>query len=229
MRWMLLLFAIAGNDTGRPPAADLAMIEELNECVQVRFQALPLSGTAGPNGAALGMSRILVPPSFGEHFAPRTISRRDFEPENKREKMALAALESESVQVGFYLFGRAIAASSPEVLNYRALKGPGAMTVGTVRPAWYPLVAGTPAEPAGALPDWKTVYPLAQRAMRRFADGGSGFETSLGAWSIAARPVMASQEKCLACHNSPATGVAGPVALDQALGGVLYAFRRAGS
>ena len=180
------------------------MIDELNECVQQRFQTLPIS--AAPNRLTLGMSRIVRPSSFGEHFVPKFISKRDFEPENDREKAALAALESESVEVGFYLFGRAIVDAPAEALNPRALKGPGAMTKGTPRPAWYPALALGAAPPADALPDWKTVYPLAQRAMKSFADGGTGFETSIGSWRIAARPVAARQEKCVACHNNPAYG-----------------------
>jgi hypothetical protein len=70
------------------------------------------------------------------------------------------------------------------------------------------------------LPDWRTIYPLAQRAMRSFADGGAGFETTIDSWRIAARPVIAGQQKCLTCHPG--------VKLDRPLGGVLYAYRRAG-
>jgi len=226
MRWILLLATMAGTASIPPQASDLGLIDELNECVQQRFQTLPAS--AGPNRFALGMSRIMRPSSFGEHFVPKFISKRDFEPENDREKAALAALENESVQVGFYVFGRAIVDASAELLNPRALKGPGAITKDTPRAAWYPGPTPSLVPAIDALPDWKTVYPLAQRAMKSFADGGAGFETSIGTWRIAARPVVARQEKCVACHNNPAYGTGTRATLNQALGGVLYAFRRAG-
>jgi hypothetical protein len=218
MRWVLLLWAVLGTSGGNAPALDLGMIDELNECVQLRFQTPPIPAGV-PDGPALGMSRIARPPSFGEHFVPRFDSTRDFRPENDREKKALAALEAVPVQVGFYLFGRAIVDAGVETPKYRALKGPAALTRGTPRPDWYPTLVNTGALPS-ALPDWKAIYPLAQRAMKSFGDGGAGFETSIDSWQIAARPVVARQGRCLACHN---------VALGQAVGGVLYAFRRDGS
>jgi hypothetical protein len=223
MRWILLLAAMAEIQGTTSTVSDLGMIEELNDCVQQRFQTLPASTASNP--FALGMSRIVRPPSFGEHFAPRFISQRDFEPETEREKEVLAALEKDSVQVGFYLFGRAIVHTPPEARNPRTLKGPGAMTIGTPRPTWYPALAVVAAAPADALPDWKTIYPLAQRAMKSFEDRGTGFETSIGSWRIAARPVAARQEKCVGCHNNPAFGNGTPAVLNQPLGGVLYAFR----
>jgi hypothetical protein len=70
-----------------------------------------------------------------------------------------------------------------------------------------------------ALPDWNAVYPLARKAMKSFTDGGTGFETEIDSWSIAARPVLASQQRCLDCHSG--------LALNQPVGGVLYAYRRA--
>jgi hypothetical protein len=201
MRWILLLLTLPGT-------RDLASIDSLNECVQLRFQ------TTAPT---LGMSRIMVPNSMGRHFSPRFNMTRDFLPENDREREVIAKLESESVQVGFYLFGRAILEGDATGLNPRTLKGPGAMTAGTPRAAWYPGLAA-PAAGGDALPDWKTVYPLAQRAMKSFADGGSGFEATIDSWRIAARPVAASQEKCVGCHQG--------VTLRQPVGGVLYAYRR---
>jgi hypothetical protein len=220
MRWLLLLLTL-------PRTSDLATIDELNECVQLRFQTVPMAGTAAP--PALGMSRILRPASFGEHFVPKFISQRDFEPESDREREVLAKLESQSVEVGFYLFGRAILEGSAGELKPRALKGPGAMTKRTPRAAWYPSGPLARVAPPDVLPDWGTIYPLAQRAMKSFADGGSGFETSMNSWRIAARPVVATREKCIACHNNRAYGTGSPAVLQQALGGVLYAYRRSGT
>jgi len=85
------------------------------------------------------------------------------------------------------------------------------VTRGTPRPAWIPL--------PGALPDWKTIYPIARRAMKSFEDGGNGFETTVDSWTIAARPVVAAKQTCVACHNHS-------VELNKPIGGLLYAFRR---
>jgi hypothetical protein len=198
---------------GGGPRIELKKIDDLNEVMQRRFQA-PL-----PN--ALGMSRVAMPRSLGQHFAPLVTALRDFQPENPRETQVLAALEETDAQVGFYLFGKAIANTSPAEMFFRALKGPAAITRGTPRPAWYPtlLIAPAAASAPDALPDWNEIYPLAQRAMRSFADGGRGFETSIGTWQIAARPVMAADKKCVACHPG--------VSLNHAVGGALYAFRSA--
>jgi len=121
----------------------------------------------------------------------------------------LAALEEQRLQVGLYVIGSAIEMAEPQVLSYRALKGPAAIKE-TPRPAWYPSAEVRPAKP-NALPDWNAIYPLARRAMKSFRDGGSGFETTLDSWQIAARPVIASREACVSCHN-------GQVELNQLIG-----------
>jgi hypothetical protein len=239
MRWLVLLCTVAAMAEVKNPASDLPNIDEFDQLMQLRFQTggpAPAAGSfvAGlnhtllPPGSpnALGMSRMVAPPSFGQPFLPRFNVTRDFEPENDAEKDALAALEASPVQVGLYLFGRAILNSNVDVRNYRALKGPAAVTQGAPRPRWYPT-GENPAAPPDALPDWKAIYPLAQRAMKSFADGGSGFETSLGTWNIAVRPVVASQDRCIACHNSNAYGTGGAVVMHQPLGGLIYAYRRA--
>ena len=205
---------------------DLRMMDALDEVVQARF--------ADPGAQVFGMSRQLMPGSLGEHFLPAVTRDRDFQPATQEEKAAISALESNHVEVGFYLFGRAVASSESTDLNYRALKGPGAMTAGTPRPSWYPRTAlafSPPQAPSltekkpDTLPDWQEIYPLARKAMRSFVDGGNGFETEVRGWEIAARPVLASQARCVTCHEQMNNGSAG-FKLHEPVGGVLYAFRR---
>jgi hypothetical protein len=196
----LLLFA------GNPKPTDLPLIERLNQLLQNRF--------ANAEPGVFGMSRMALPSSMGEHFRPSRVSPTDFAPENPDEIQAIAKLESSHVQVGVYLVGAAILKSQPGVLNYRALKGPAAITAGTPRPAWYPGMSKVSASP-DRLPDWNQIYPVARRAMASFHDGGTGFETRLGNWDIAARPVTA-EKRCAICHGS-----------ETHIGGLLYAFRRA--
>src|SRR5579863_681959 len=81
---MLLLTQPGG---ARLPAAAeaLPLINELDVSIQERLH------NARPE--TLGMSRIMRWPSLGEHFVPVITDKRDFAPENDRERKALAALE----------------------------------------------------------------------------------------------------------------------------------------
>ena len=201
-----------------PPAGDLELINRLDTVVQLRF--------ADPAPLSLGMSRVARPVSMGTHFYPKRVSARDFQPQTPVEKAVIDSLEERHTQVGFYVFGSAIAGSEASALNYRALKGPAAMTRGTPRPAWYPSSSNPATVDPNALPDWKAIYPLASKSMRSFQDGGQGFETTVGDWNIAVRPVVASQQKCVTCHNSTAFGWQHTIKLNDPIGGVIYAYRR---
>ena len=204
-----------------PPAADLELINRLDALVQHRFQ--------DPAPLSLGMSRVARPVSMGTHFYPKRASARDFQPENAVENVVISALEEQHIQVGFYVFGNVITsleASDVTLDSYRALKGPAAMTRGTPRPAWYPPSRKTVAVDPNALPDWEAIFPLASKAMRSFQDGGQGFEIVAGDWNIAARPVIASNQRCVNCHNSMAFGRQRTIKLNDPIGGVLYAYRR---
>lgn len=222
---LLVLTPFSDANTSRADDVEttLPLIEELNVSVQNRLlKPLPKS---------LGMSRIMVRSSFGDHFRPLVSDRRDFAPENEQEKQVLATLEARKLQVGLYLFGESILREDSKDFSFRALKGPGAITAGTPRPKWYPgRVLRTPVPATEAtedvLPDWKTIYPVAQRAMRSFKDGGKGFEMEFQGWTLAARPAVAVNEKCVSCHNNKAyTQSLGDAKLGDPLGGVLYAFR----
>jgi hypothetical protein len=199
----------------KTPVLDL--INRLDELVELRFKT-PIAGV-------VGISRITTPSSMGKQFHPNPANSRDLMPENMMEKEVIAKLEEHGVQVGFYMFGIAIVRAIPELLDYRSLKGPAAITRGTPRPGWYPNQLPDPrihtqtrkavSVPAGPLPDWNAVYPLARRAMLSFQGGSAGFETTLASWDVAARPVS-TEKRCAACHD-----------LSHPIGGVLYAFRRA--
>jgi hypothetical protein len=224
-----------------PEPADLKVIDEFNACIQLRFAVLPTVDlgekpqgilSAAPSlifhitRPKVGMSRIAEPPSPGEHFRPSPITRRDFYPEDAREAQIVSQLESQGIQGGFYLIGKSIIDASQQSLYPRALKGPAVFTAGTPRANWYPA-SPRPIEPQSAqpdaLPDWNAIYPVARSAMKTFLDGGKGFETSFNNWHIAARPVVVSQVRCIACHTNAST--AAP-RLNDPIGAVLYAFRR---
>ncbi len=217
-----------------PDARNLELINRFDQLVQIRFR--------DPMPQTLGMSRTASANSFGRNYQPILTDLRDFKPENQTESSLLAEMDHRQMQLGLYVFGLEVVSSEPAALNFRALKGPAAITVGTPRPLWYPasiedsghLVAppliSLKSESLNrtvakdALPDWLDIYSTARGAMKSFQDGGKGFETQVGRWTVAARPLLASDARCLVCHNSMTRG---KVELQQPLGGVLYAFRRA--
>jgi hypothetical protein len=196
MRWLrcfLSLFSfVLMADRGSAPPKDPAMIDEFS-----RVYPAPLSGSGG----CLWHDRMANSSSLGQHFRPRFNVTRDFVPENPRETKAVAAMEDRHIQLGLYLVGRESLRRTLSEWQFRAMKEPAAITDGTPRPAWYPI-AQNPDATADALPDWNAICPVAQKAMRSFEDGGAGFETTLGNWQIAARPVPASQERCRLPHGS---------------------------
>jgi hypothetical protein len=213
MKWPILLavpllFAAGGG----PKSNDLQLVDKFNDAIQARF--------ADPAPAMLGISRMTTPASMGHSFTPLTTNVRDLDPGATALIDAANALEAAGLQTGFYVFGEAVTESPAEAMSFRALKGPAVATVGTPRPCWYPPLDTACKNLTNALPDWKEIYPLAQRAMRSFADGGKGFETPHGVWNIAVRPVLASAPHCVMCH------VTNSIRVNRPLGGVIYAFRR---
>jgi hypothetical protein len=221
---VFLLF-VQALEAGRNPATGtLPLIDELNAAIQQRL--------LDPAPGLLGMSRIAWRSSLGRHFKPVVSDRRDFVPENESERRTIETLEGRKLQVGLYLFGLSVLRDPANAKSYRALKGPAAMTAGTRRPNWYPSLKseasgnGIDATQTETLPDWNAIYPIAQRAMRSFKDGGSGFETELQGWTIAARPSLAINQQCVTCHRPFSEA---PIRQGQPIGGVLYAFRSTGA
>jgi hypothetical protein len=212
MRFLFPVFLLAAI----APREPLRLIDEFDQMVQHRIE--------DPMPKTLGMSRVMIRPSLGKHFEPLVSDVRDFAPATDAERKILAQMEDQRLQLGLYLFGGAILNHPVDSMDYRSLKGPGAITKGTTRPSWYPSVFPVSAPESGpdprALPNWKEVYPLAQKAMRSFADGGGGFEMRLGSWDVAARPVIAISDRCVTCHGNTAQ-------IGKALGGILYAYRNA--
>src|SRR5580693_4114599 len=82
----------AGN-----PKTSLNLIDSFDKLVQTRF--------ADPQPAALGMSRVAIPNSFGAHFMPLPSMPADFRPNNAVEQELIADLASHRLQAGFYVFG----------------------------------------------------------------------------------------------------------------------------
>ena len=80
-----LLLTQVGGAKFRAASETLPLIDDLNDAIQQRLLK--------PMPKSLGMTRIMIRPSFGEHFLPLTSRNRDFAPENDRERKVVAALE----------------------------------------------------------------------------------------------------------------------------------------
>lgn len=203
MKLLLLfpfLFATSGN---------LPLIEEFDHVVMARLTSPPArSGML--DREPLGMSRIVSPDSYGKHFLPIISNNRDFIPQNGYEKELLTHLEAADLEFGIYLFGENIMVQPATAMDYRSMKGPAVVTKGTVR---------------ANLPSWNAAYPLAEKAMKSFKDGGHGFEVQLDDWTIAARPAIANNVRCITCHNMQRAQGWKSLEVGDAIGGVLYAYK----
>ena len=219
------------------------LADQFDKVVQARLQTPPEAASKpnppiylrSPNGdnnfvqvvpgPALGMSRMAIPNSYGSHFHAISQNIRDFVPERENEKELLTQMEEQNMQLGIFLFGQAILDQPNTNMDYRALKGPAIITKGTRRPPQMARLIDPPTHPdPDALPTWLDAYPIGLRAMRSFADGGHGFETTLGNWTIAAKPALASGARCLGCHNAN-TNSKKQLKLGDPVGGILYAYK----
>jgi hypothetical protein len=57
--------------------------------------------------------------------------------------------------------------------------------------------------------------------MKSFQAGESGFDTAIGDWIITARPALATDGRCVHCHQAAGS----KAKLGEAVGGILYAHR----
>ena len=185
----------------------LSIIDEFDHIIQARLVSPSVAIGVRP---PLGMSRVAFPQSYGTHFSPILSNNSDFVPQNDHEKDIIAQLESENLELGLFLFGEAVMDRPAIHRDFRAMKGPAAITTGTRR---------------SGLPSWNAAYPVAMKAMKNFQDGGHGFETELDGWTIAARPAIAKSERCVGCHNMQRGASKKPLHLGDAVGGVLYAYK----
>ena len=142
---------------------------------------------------AFGMRRILP---MAQHAV------QAFRPENAAEQAAVDALRAEGFEMALFLAGRGtLASTGPFVDPRRArLQGPALIT---------PLTAD--------LPDRDSMLADARSAIGK----GASYTIRRGEWSIAFRPLRATNAGCVACHS---TGEA--VELGDVLGVATYVFRR---
>jgi dipeptidyl aminopeptidase/acylaminoacyl peptidase len=142
-----------------------------------------------------GRSRIAGP----EHM-------RQFQPESEEEKAVVEKLEREGWKVALYLVGRGVLSSESE---------PSSMNI--------PVFITGEDQKAG-LPTPSELLEPAREAFRA-THWRSGYDFKIGQWFVAARPVRASQQRCLSCHHrwsNPKRWLR----LGDALGVVMYVYTR---
>lgn len=187
----------------RPPRpADPSLLDELDAHIQLRFQDV---------NNRLGFNRIAAPGDFHETL-------RRFKPENEEEERTIAALERAGLNVVVYLAGRALLFASapadegPPPLLRRVIAGPVVVSAAS----W------------AAPPPARDLFDEGRRAFARFErEGTHTFSTEN--WSFVVRPVRASRNVCLKCHNNaafgPTAGASPILEVGDALGVVFYGYR----
>ena len=144
---------------------------------------------------AFGMSRIAVPSFHG---------MRVFQPENPTEITVVNQLRQRGIELAIYLVGQQTLSPQPFPTPRARLQGPASIT----------LLAHS--------------APPVEEAL--FADGKAalasigpcpGSDLKEGEWSVAMRPLRASNQACIQCH----TTVNGAPKIGDALGVVMYVYR----
>jgi hypothetical protein len=148
-----------------------------------------------------GMGRILPDQFHGV---------RQFRPENATEQAVVNQLDQKAYQVALYLAGRNVLSdpsANPMLSLYRyAVQGPAYIT--RLR---------NPEE----LPRPETLFEESRTALTAF-NTGQGYDIQKGDWTIALRPLRATNQACVQCHNSSGARVK----MNEALGVVMYVYKR---
>jgi len=147
-------------------------IAHLDECIQRRFL-----GTG-----AFGMGRVLPNRYHGV---------AQFQPEDATEERVVTELAQKGFQVTVFLAGRHVLDTPPVGMPVGrfGLQGPAHIT-------------GT--NSATALPDPEVLLAEGRKAMQSLAskeDHSAGYEINKGSWTVALRPLRASNERCVMCHT----------------------------
>ena len=149
-----------------------ALIGYLDDCIQQRFLDVD---------QGFGYRRIVRPGDTPHRFKP----------ENAKELAVEGHLRRHKLDVVLYLAGRGIIApdlNSKEVdaIADKLIKGPVRITATDKQRI--------------QLPSNKQLFNHGQEAMRVF-ERSDNYEFNLGQWKFIARPVRASDQSCLKCHQ----------------------------
>jgi hypothetical protein len=134
---------------------------------------------------------------------------RQFRPENATEQAMVNQLDQKGYQVALYLAGRnvlTIPAPAPMLAPYR---------YGVQGPAYITRLRN-PEE----LPRPEALFEESRVALETFKTG-QGYDIQRGDWTVALRPLRATNAACVQCHNAAGSRVK----MNDALGVVMYAYK----
>ncbi|BCM90886.1 hypothetical protein IAD21_02749 [Abditibacteriota bacterium] len=164
-------------------------LEELDHAVQIRFAVVP--------DKDFGVNRI--GPRHG-YFSPIT----------SQEQQAVNDLRKDNQEVVFYVVGRNTILRQQNWLSFSPVQGPIYITPNH-RVNSAPEVGGRGSQvrfysQAGVPSDSPTDAQLIKISRRVFNDPAlrEGTNGKINSWHVAARPVLATSEACVNCHNSRA-------------------------
>ena len=153
---------------------------------------------------AFGMRRILPMQYHG---------LRTFQPENATERAVVDQLRQKGYEVAFYLVGRNALTDQTQVrmLNPRRSPVQGPAFITPIR--------------AGEFPQPDTLLDDGRRALLWFQKG-EGYDIGKAAWTVAMRPLRASNQGCVQCHVAATASAGDPkLKIGDALGVALYVYR----
>jgi len=195
----------------RREEADDRLLSLLDDSVQQRFKDID---------KGFGYRRIIT--------AGDTPHR--FKPENPKELRAVDELRRSRMEVFLYVAGRGVLGkmppdTDPKIYSRVRIKGPASITP-----------AGDYGD-TGDLPRPEQLWDRARAAMLAFHMSGDTYKFAIGKWKFSARPVFASEQSCVDCHNVRVThkilpSLGGPLQesisntlrIGDPLGVVLYAY-----
>ena len=169
-------FTVFGLPRANSPGAsstvnEAAELDALDQVVQKRFHSV----------IGFGMARVAT--------------ERQFIPESPEEKEAVKQLNRAGYEICFYLAGRGILQDVKERDRVsqthfghgwgHTMSGPVFLRNGKLK----------------ALPDARVMWEPARQAFRTFTEGAPRYSFEANGWQIEARPVRASDERCLECHG----------------------------
>ena len=139
---------------------------------------------------AFGMLRILPNQFHGV---------RTFQPENATEQAVVGRLQQKGYEVALYLVGRKALESPALDPRRHMVQGPAFIT------------------PGKEYPQADTLLADGRAALISLLEKGDGYSLQTSGWTVAMRPLRATNQTCVECHGGLKTG--------DALGVAMYAYR----
>ena len=125
----------------------------------------------------------------------RVATERQFVPESLEEKEAVKQLKRAGYEICFFLAGRGI---------LQDIKESERVSHAEFGHRWGHVMSGPvflSDRKLKALPEARVMWEPARQAFRKFSEGASRYSFEANGWQIEARPVRASEERCLQCHG----------------------------